>query len=141
LSTNPYESPCPVAAARPSFNWHRAAVRAALLLPVAYPLSVLASLYTSWLIAWGVLGHAPRPFIDDPSGISPAVNAACLITGLLIVALPAGVAGSIGAYVMQAIHWKWPTRIAGALLIMGVWSAAFCLLRLDPLRVAGWFMD
>ena len=34
-----------------------------------YPLIALATLYAEWLLAWYVLGHRPRPSLDDPKFI------------------------------------------------------------------------
>src|SRR5262245_46235761 len=39
-----------------------------------YPGLVLLSLYVTWLIAWYLLGHPPRIYLDDPNFIHPFVN-------------------------------------------------------------------
>ena len=38
------------------------------------PAVVLSYLYATWVTAWCVLGHCPRPSLDDPKYISPVVE-------------------------------------------------------------------
>ncbi len=39
------------------------------------PAVVVLYLYATWVTAWCVLGHCPRPSLDDPKYISPVVEA------------------------------------------------------------------
>ena len=64
--------------------------RAMLLLVWTYPLLPLAMLYFTWIVAWIVLGHAPRPSLDDPKSISSVVDVSYLVTLLLLMSMPFG---------------------------------------------------
>ena len=35
-----------------------------------YPVMLVTALYTTWLVAWAVLGHQPQPSMNDPKYIS-----------------------------------------------------------------------
>ena len=62
------------------------------------PAVMLLYLYVTWATAWCVLGHCPRPSLDDPKYISPVVEVPyvmfafsiffgwmiCICTGLLL---------------------------------------------------------
>jgi hypothetical protein len=48
---------------------------AAVWVTSLYPFLILASFYATWLTAWWILGHRPRPNLDDPRMISPVVLA------------------------------------------------------------------
>ena len=50
----------------------------------AFPLVLLASLYTTRLAAWYALGHLPRPSLDDPKSIGSIVDVPHTATWLLI---------------------------------------------------------
>lgn len=107
-----------------------------------FPLLVAGLLYGQWLLAWAVLGHPPRPSLDDPKyihGSSWMHN----ITGIALVsALPAAVV----AFALNVVHvmvnrrsWK---RTALRLVVIVVsWVALFALFRWDPGRVVYWWFD
>jgi hypothetical protein len=103
------------------------------------PAVVVFYLYATWAAAWCVLGHRPRPSLDDPKFISP------------IVAVP---------YVMFAASWTfgsilwfsnglWLSTVClvrrkniGPLLFLPLaWLAALLALLWDPLGVLYWYMD
>jgi hypothetical protein len=81
------------------------------------PAVVLFYLYATWATAWCVLGHRPRPSLDDPKFISPIVDVPydmfafsftlgwmiCVCTGLLLSAVPP-VEGT------SALSWSFPSR-------------------------------
>ena len=103
-----------------------------------YPIAVLAFLYMTWLTAWAVLGHVPRPNLDDPKYISWLVDGPYLVAMLLMQCAPAAMLlGLIFAAPNSEIRKKLMRTIALALL----WAAVLGVLRLDPLGVATWFMD
>src|SRR4051812_3648070 len=62
--------------------------RLLLLSAWAYPLLLVAGFYGTWVIAWLVLGHPPRPSLDDPKSISAVVDVPYVATALLLLIMP-----------------------------------------------------
>jgi hypothetical protein len=114
------------------------AASAALL----YPVVVVAALYGEWLLAWHVLGHPPRPSLDDPKGI-PGSSWMHAVTALAVLGtLPAAFA----ALALNATHLVMarPSAVRGVarlVALSGLWLALFALLRWDPWQVGYWWMD
>ena len=50
-------------------------LRVAVWVSSLYPFLILASFYATWLTAWWILGHRPRPSFDDPKLIGSVVIA------------------------------------------------------------------
>ncbi len=108
----------------------------------AYPLLLLAAIYGQWLLSWLMLGHQPRPSIDDPKDI---VGASWMssVTGLALVNF---VPASCAAAVLNTMHFcshenpglRSSLRIVA---ILGLWVGAFLLLRADPGSVWSWWID
>ena len=90
-----------------------------------------------------MLGHVPRPLLDDPWSIGWPVEIPYAITGLLLVAMPgAALAGLLLECIAFFVSKRTlPIRIASCLLLISLWAAAIFLLRWDPLRVVEWFFD
>jgi hypothetical protein len=102
------------------------------------PAVVLLYLYATWATAWCVLGHCPRPSIDDPKYISPIVEVPfvmfafsffcvwviCAGTGMLLTAI---CLARRSTFFILAVPFAW---LAGYLALM--W---------DPLGVLNWYMD
>ncbi len=117
-----------------------------LVLTVAtwlYPVVLIASFYATWVIAWGMLGHMPRPSLDDPKYISGWVVVPHDITTLLMIAFPGALAGGVFWTVWSGVQRKLRnlTTASALTLLITLWIAAITFLRVDPLRVGDWFMD
>lgn len=116
-------------------------------LAYAYPVLMLASLYTTWLVAWAVLGHPPRPSLDDPKNISTLVDIPYFVTMFLIIAMPGAMVLAVG---LTPLHFRTPGGSKGtivgkttvALLILAaLWAVTIAVCRLDPWNVSMWYVD
>ena len=103
---------------------------------------VILCLYITWSIGRILLGHWPRPSIDDPKDI-PWLGLPYLVTLLVAcswpVAATAALAVSVSAWCRRQIDWKArlaETLIGAVFLTISMW---FC--QNDPNRVAEWFAD
>ena len=117
-----------------------------LAIASAHPLLALASLYITWLAAWIVLGHPPRPSQDDPKRIGAVVSFLHLITWNLFFTIPLGI--FMGIYLGSRILPQWRPRrgtITRSIMFISallcLYAGAYALLMLDPGRVMYWFMD
>ncbi len=108
-----------------------------------YPVVLIASFYATWAIAWGMLGHMPRPSLDDPKYINGWVVVPYNITMLLVIAFPAALVGGVFWTAWSGVQRKLRslTTASALTLLMALWIAAITFLRVDPLRVGDWFMD
>jgi hypothetical protein len=124
----------PAAIASPGRRLEAASWASSLQLAVA-----LLYVYATWATAWCVLGHSPRPSLDDPAHISPVVDVPydmfafsvsftwviCACTGLLLSAVCAAL-----------------DRTSAPLLALPfAWMAGWLALIWDPLGVLYWYMD
>ena len=108
------------------------------------PVIAALPLYATWAVAWGTLGHIPRPGFDDPKYISDVVSTFYSVAMIgLIAVLPA----CLASFLTAAYSGFWPhSREQGhgafrmALSIL-VCTAVIVLLRADPGRVVLWFFD
>lgn len=103
------------------------------------PSVVLFYLYATWATAWCVLGHRPRPSLDDPKFISPVVGVPyvmfafsvtlgwmiCACTGLLL----------------STVCLVRRRNIRPLLALPFAWLAGYLALVLDPLGVLYWYFD
>lgn len=113
-----------------------------------YPLLILSSFYATWLTAWCVLGHPPRPYTDDPDRLGSIVR---MVRGVPFLLLTVGtpLIGFIGApLIIAGVYWNMAQRRTspwnGALQILAppcAWLSAYAILQWDPGRVLVWFMD
>jgi hypothetical protein len=131
---------------RPTRRWQRVIIAAFWIYPPLVPLSF----YAPWLAAWLVLGHRPRPNIDDPWQISWIVNvfgylAVAMLISLLFAFGPAFIAGAI----LQS-KWgrarqrrgKYPaSALELAALYLACLIACLILFIFDPLGPLKWFMN
>lgn len=113
----------------------------------AYPVLMLASLYTTWFVAWAVLGHSPRPSLDDPKYISTLVDIPYVLTMLLIIAMPGAMIIGAG---LTPLHLRSCTSSKSALvaktglaflILAALWAATIAVCRFDPWNVSMWYMD
>ena len=108
-----------------------------------YPVVLVASFYATWVVAWGMLGHMPRPSLDDPKYISGWLVVPYNITMLLLIAFPAALAGGVFWTLWSVVQRKFRslTTASALTLLVALWIAAITFLRVDPWRVGDWFMD
>jgi hypothetical protein len=123
------------------------AARFYLLLAWIYPLLPLLALYATWLAGWAMLGHRPRPSLDDPKDIGGAVDAFYLVAALLLFTFPIGCA-VVAAMGIPVTIWyvrsrteSWRRAVLLALVLAGIYAACLLLLKWDPLQVLYWYMD
>lgn len=111
-------------------------------LAAAYPLLVLGSLYSQWLLSWWVLGRRPQPSLDDPKYIDGASWMHLITYFALMGFVPAG----CGAAALNSLYVV-NHRLRGYRLVMLIailvtlWLGMFILLRWDPGLVLYWWLD
>ena len=107
-----------------------------------YPLLLLGSLYGQWLLSWWVLGHVPRPSLDDPTSINGASWMHVFTYFAFVGFVPAG-CGAVICNAMYALnHRLRGFRLAlRVIFIVVIWIGTFTLLRWDPARVGYWWID
>ena len=100
---------------------------------------VLFYLYATWAAAWCVLGHCPRPSLDDPKYISPVVEvpyemfAFSMLFGFVICACT--------GLLLTAVCCARRSNPRPLLALPFAWLAGYIALILDPLGVLYWYMD
>jgi hypothetical protein len=104
--------------------------------------AVVAALYGEWLLAWLVLGHPPRPSLDDPKGV-PGSSWMHVVTALALLGMVPAAAAALALNVAHLLTAR-PSAVRGVarlVALFGLWLAVFALLRWDPWRVVYWWMD
>jgi hypothetical protein len=102
------------------------------LMPLVY-------LYATWITAWCVLGHRPRPYLDDPKWFSEVVIVPYLMCS---VSLVFGSPICLGTGLLLAVICSARRRIHSPLMILPVaWLTAYVIFRWDPLSVFYWYID
>lgn len=109
-----------------------------------YPLIAVGWVYFCWGLGWYLLGHWPRPSIDDPKDIGGAMDYVYSIGLLLVVFVPPMSIGGLVLAIFCPIRSLRERRfgrvmiaIANALMSYCVWQLA----TLDPGSVFAWFFD
>ena len=104
---------------------------------------VVTAPYVTWLIAWGALGHRPRPSLDDPKSIGFVVDVSYAGAMLLLVTFPGAIVAGLAAIVWhdRSRESQVLATVARATLYIILWLAAIAFMRADPLDVGYWFMD
>ncbi len=103
------------------------------------PVVVLFYLSATWATAWCVLGHCPRPSLDDPKFISPIVEvpyvmfAFSLFVGSVFCAC-------IGL-LLSVVCVLWRQKIGPIATLPFAWLAGYVILIKDPLGVLFWYFD
>ena len=108
----------------------------------AAPVVAVALLYGEWLLSWAVLGHVPRPSLDDPKDVAIA-HWLMLPTALALVGFVPAAAAAALAHVGAAIEQgrslaHGVARGLGALALAGL---VVLLFRWDPGGVVYWWFD
>ena len=138
---NPYASPSESNTTNDHSQWMRWSwMRWSSSLAFGYPILLIAAFYSTWLVAWCLLGHAPRPSLDDPKSIGTVVDLFSVLSILLLIGFPAAVIAGLMAQVMlQDKPWRW--RFVACIALLGLWIVTIAFLRWDPLNVIEWFFD
>jgi hypothetical protein len=103
------------------------------------PAVVLLYLYATWATAWCVLGHCPRPSLDDPKYISSVVEvpyvmfAFSILRGWMICACT--------GLLLAAVCYARQSNIRPLLALPVAWLVGYLALRWDPLGVLYRYMD
>ena len=111
-------------------------------LATCYPLALLASLYGQWLLSWALLGHRPRPSLDDPKSIDGALPLRLLTEILMLGFLPMlPVAGVLQVFTPIWHQSGWPRYAGGVAAVLLAWVGTVLWLLADPGRVLYWWFD
>jgi hypothetical protein len=109
-----------------------------------YPVIAASSVYFYWIVAWFLLGHRPRPSVDDPKEVGWAIGYVYNIVLILVVLLPPMSVGGLALAILCPFRSLRERRfgrvmivVANALLAFSVWKLA----TLDPGQVFEWFID
>jgi hypothetical protein len=108
---------------------------------LTFPVLTLLALYGQWFLSWAVLGHPPRPSLDDPKDITGA-NWMHPITGILLMTyFPAGVMAFALNVAHTVFHQPMRRRILSWTVFFVLWLGAIALLIRDPGKVLYWWFD
>ncbi|TWU63158.1 MULTISPECIES: hypothetical protein [Crateriforma] len=150
--TNPYQapadatidSPSAAAASRPSLRLPRGSFGVWLSVYL-YPLWLIGSFYMTWWIAWRLLGHRPRPSLDDPKSIGGVLDFLYYVPGILLVLMPILAPIGLASSFLFPFNVKRKTRcIWGTLLLalyISIGTTVIHTLRSDPDQVIQWWFD
>jgi len=111
--------------------------------PYLYPVMLVGLQYATWFVARIVLGHVPRPMVDDPKYIGWQVDVPHSASWVLLIGYPyAFLASLIFLIAFLAIAKKAP-MVSLALLagLVVLWAIPFALVSWDPGNVFEWFYD
>jgi hypothetical protein len=103
------------------------------------PAVVLFYLYATWATAWCVLGHRPRPSLDDPKLISPIVHAPYVMFAFSVMLGWMICAGT--GLLLSAVCLVRRRNIGPLLALPFAWLAGYLALVRDPLGVLYWYFD
>lgn len=112
-----------------------------------YPALGLASLYTTWMTAWFVLGHRPRPSLDDPLSISPIVDIPYAVASIFLNGSLFAAAISLPFLVAAMLELFKARCSMRAVVLLGpplfIWVASVILVPLDLYfgSVLYWYLD
>lgn len=111
-------------------------------LTTAYPLLLFGCLYGQWLLSWWMLGHQPRPSLDDPKDIAGASWMGWMTGCAILGWMPAFFAAAV-LQTVRGLRERRPGPNAalrlGLVFALGLGTLA--LLRADPGRVVSWWLD
>ena len=143
-SINPYQVP---AAADPSTTVTPARdilILIAWFVSYFYPIIAVGSVYLSWFTAWLLIGHQPRPMVDDPQQIGGLMNAVYPVAFLLISFWPP--LALCGLFItwrcpIPSIRQRYVSLAALFVSYIAICAIAAGFIHLDPGRVFEWFAD
>ena len=107
-----------------------------------YPVMIPVYLYLTWLTAWCVLGHCPRPYLDDPKTLGPIVRVPSAMFFLSIQAWSIVWKISACAYGILIIDWsRRQSNVFPLVIPPFAWLMAWIALIRDHMAVVYWYMD
>ena len=92
-----------------------------------YPVMIPVYLYLTWLTVWCVLGHCPRPYLDDPKTLGPIVRVPSAMF-FHVLSFDSGLVDCLEDFCLRLRHSdhrlvaapvKWPPAIDPALCVAG----------------------
>jgi hypothetical protein len=104
------------------------------------PAGVLLYLYATWATAWGVLGHCPRPSLDDPTLIGFIVDVPSATVGSSLY-FHGWVICACTGLLLSAVCYARRSNIRPLLTLPFAWLAGYLALIWDPLGVLDWWVD
>ena len=96
------------------------------------PVLVVVYLYATWVTAWCVLGHRPRPSLDHANYISPIVDVPYSMTQFSLLLLPISVGAGI---VLASGTFAQRSGLRPLEILPWVWLSMIVALGWDPLGV------
>lgn len=110
---------------------------------LSYPAVLPLAFFLTWACGRLVLGHWPRPMLDDPKSLGAFVSFLHLATTLVLcLGLPLYLMGVLGAAVKavrdQAGRGAWVRILTFSL---GCFLLAMLFLKADPFRFVEWCAD
>jgi hypothetical protein len=107
----------------------------------AYPFLLVGALYLTYFVAWGALGHAPVPNIDDPKYIGVLVDLPYVLTMALMMGAPAAMFLGVVLLPLVLTRRTGAWRLGFALALAAVWIWAALFLCADQWDVGTWYVD
>ncbi len=109
-----------------------------------YPIIAASCFYLSWIVAWLMIGHQPRPMLDDPENIGGVMDIAYVISMVAVMSVPmltpVGFAASFFCPVNSDRNRIAKSSIL-AIVYIGMCFALWLLVRADPGDIFEWWMD
>ncbi len=103
------------------------------------PAVVVVYLHATWVIAWCVLGHCPRPWLDDPKRISLVVEVPYVMFAFSIIY--GWVICACTGFLLTAVCCARRSNPRPFMALPFAWLAGYIALTWDPLGVLDWYMD
>ena len=110
----------------------------------AYPVIGACVFYLSWFAAWLVLGHKPRPMLDDPKSIGGLMDIAYLISIVALLTVPVLTPiGFVASFICPLNIFGTPrTRCAIlAAAYIGICVVILLTIKADPGSIVEWWLD
>ena len=123
---------------RTPLSWTRTDTALAMI-SLVWSVAPIVLMAAHWLAAWAVLGHRPRPWVDDPGQIGGAVNILGFLTAFSILHLPAVLLWFPAYWLVRHRKTRLGKVMALATLLLPL-SSVF-ILRADPLGIVTWWFD
>lgn len=106
-----------------------------------WPLVAVGLVHLARVGARLTLGRWPRPSIDDPKTIGPAVDALHFGAALALMLCDAALLAGTVLVLIALVNRRWRAGLIMIGLAAAGWTAALGLGRLDPGGAIEWFLD
>lgn len=114
--------------------------RGAAILAWGYPVLLWGSMIVPWLCAWAILGHMPRPSVDDPKDVLGLFYSLTLLPILIMpIAMVAALYHSFTLLMTRS--GSRVAAVAQVVVLVAYWVASIWICRLDPLGITSWLAD